>query len=65
MLDHLIVFNLIAHALQAAILYLDTRGWLSGGEAVARWCLGLSRRPWIRRAARWGIDKAPLEHQES
>jgi len=30
MLDRLIVFSLAAHALQAAILYLDTRGWLGG-----------------------------------
>jgi hypothetical protein len=60
MLDHLIVFSLIAHALQAAILYLDTRGWLSG-----QWHLGLSRRLWIRRAARCGVDEIPLEHQES
>ena len=60
MLDHLIVFSLIAHALQAAILYLDTRGWLSG-----QWHLGLSRRQWIRRAIHWGIDEASLEHQES
>jgi hypothetical protein len=29
MLDRLILFSLAAHALQAGILYLDTRGWLS------------------------------------
>jgi hypothetical protein len=28
MLDRLILFSLAAHAVQAGILYLDTRGWL-------------------------------------
>jgi hypothetical protein len=39
MLDRIIVFSLAAHALQAAILYLDTRGWLSSPRwRAARLC---------------------------
>jgi hypothetical protein len=28
MIDRLILFSLAAHAVQAGILFLDTRGWL-------------------------------------
>jgi hypothetical protein len=46
MLDRLIAFSLLAHAVQAAILVADTRGWLDGAgrPALGRWRVRLVRR---------------------
>jgi hypothetical protein len=59
MLDRLIAFCLIAHAVQAAILVADTRGWLGGGGAdgagcpvLGRWRVKLSRRLEAWRSSR-------------
>jgi len=61
MLDRLIAFCLLAHAVQAAILVADTKGWLSGGRrgsaacpALGRWRLELARRLSAWRARRPG-----------
>ena len=61
MLDRLIAFSLLAHAVQAAILVADTKGWLSGGwrdgaacPALGRWRLELARRLSAWRAGRRG-----------
>ena len=66
MLDRLIAFCLLAHAVQAAILVADTKGWLSGGwlsggwrdsaacPALGRWRLELARRFSAWRASRQG-----------
>jgi hypothetical protein len=46
MLDRLVVFSLLAHAVQAAILFVDTRGWRAeaGGPAQVLWRLRLGHR---------------------
>jgi hypothetical protein len=46
MLDRLIAFSLLAHAVQAAILVADTRGWFDRAAcpALGRWHLKLARR---------------------
>ena len=61
MLDRLIAFSLLAHAVQAAILVADTKGWLSGGwldsapcPALGRWRLKLARRLSAWRTSRQG-----------
>jgi len=61
MLDRLIAFCLLAHAVQAAILVADTKGWLSVSwrdvaacPALGRWRLELARRLSAWRAGRHG-----------
>ena len=52
MLDRLIAFCLLAHAVQAAILVADTKGWLSGDWLSGNWRLELARRLSAWRASR-------------
>jgi hypothetical protein len=52
MLDRLIAFSLLAHAVQAAILVADTRGWLDGCPALGRWRAKLTGRLQAWRSSR-------------
>jgi hypothetical protein len=61
MLDRLIAFCLLAHAVQAAILVADTKGWLSVSwcdsaacPVLGRWRLELARRLQAWRSSRHG-----------